>query len=185
MNPYTEYVLDILYMTSEKEFIVVYAGLMMSAEGLIARPRIHARMMTGTMKRVAVASDQSALIGYIEELDVPMRYATWDVKVPGALPALLVTGKPSGMAMKTIAAAAESTAVEAMAQSSDIPNTFLPLPSLPSEATEDASVMNATGTAMRMPNPMKYSETAESIPSVCGNDPKSMAVASPMRSAAR
>ena len=63
MKPYTLQVREILYMTSENEFIAVYAGLMMSEDGLRARPNTQETMIAGTMKYVADASVRNALRG--------------------------------------------------------------------------------------------------------------------------
>ena len=49
-KPYTVYVLEILYITSAKEFMTVYAGLITSADGLIESPSIHEIMITGTIR---------------------------------------------------------------------------------------------------------------------------------------
>ena len=75
-NPRTEYVRDILYMTSENEFIVVYAGLMISAEGFKASPSIQDTTIRGKIKRVVVPIVQNALIGKSELVAVVSMYDT-------------------------------------------------------------------------------------------------------------
>ena len=50
-------------MTSENEFITVYAGLIISAEGLSERPSTQEMIITGRMKRVAVANVQYGVMG--------------------------------------------------------------------------------------------------------------------------
>lgn len=51
------------YITSEKEFIVVYAGLITSAEGFKAIPRNHAIITTGKMNLTEAAIEKNGFEG--------------------------------------------------------------------------------------------------------------------------
>ena len=82
-------------------------------------------------------------------------YETWLESVPGALPAVLVTGKFSGSSMNTAAAAIERMIVDTAAQIAVIPAVLAPILSFISEAVPDANVMNTTGMAMKTPRLMR------------------------------
>ena len=106
------------------------------------------------------------------------------MSVPGALPAVLVTGKLTGPIVYISTAARERRIVVTIAQRIENKATFLPLLSFINEAVPEANVMNNTGTAMKTLRFIRYVETAERISAVWGNVPNSIAEDSPIRSAA-
>ena len=182
--PKTVYVLETLYMTSANEFITVYAGLMISQLGRSARPKIQDMMMTGRMKSVTAAMDSTAFLGYSEERAAEPAYDAKADNVPGALPAVLVTGKETGNTAKSATAMSGSTTAVTRDQATMDAAAFFPFISLPREATAEGKVNRITGIVMKMPRFIRNEETSASTPDAPGVSPKSSAVARPMRTAA-
>ena len=108
-------------------------------------------IINGKMKRVVEASVQNALSGYKALPALPIMYETWLRSVPGALPAELVTGNPSGFAMNTTAAAKARIIAVTTDHNREKPKTFFPFLSFINEAVPEANVMKITGMEMNTP----------------------------------
>ena len=118
------------------------------------------------------------------EADDEIIYETWEERVPGALPAELVTGNASGLAMKITAASAERKIAVTMDHSTENSSVFRPSRFFIREATPDENVISTTGIVMNTPKLMRYDEIEEKISEAGPDAPKSSDAESPRRTAA-
>ena len=111
-------------------------------------------------------------------------YETWVESVPGALPAVLVTGNVTGLNLYTTAAVRERIRADATAQRTMAPAHLPPFLFFPRDAMPEGMVRSITGIVMNIPRLTRNDDIDDRIPDAYSALPKRSAVASPMRIAA-